>query len=165
MKILYYRLNVARIEVPPLRERKEDIRILAFSFLKEFISKFNKQIKGIEPKALELLEKYPWKGNIRELRNVMERVALLIDEDELKEQHLQFLIDSSSARPEDDEKFILKIPSKGVQIDVVLRILIQKTLKITNGNQVKAAKILGLSRSKLRYRMEQLDIEVTKNIK
>ena len=162
---LYYRLNVARIEIPPLRERKEDIPVLAFSFLKEFTSKFNKNIKGIDPKALELLEQYKWKGNIRELRNVMERAALLIEEDELKEQHLQFLIEPSSAKPEDDDKFVLKIPPKGIQIDLVLRTLIQKTLKITNGNQVKAAKILGLSRSKLRYRMEQLDIEVTKNIK
>ena len=162
---LYYRLNVARIEVPPLRERKEDIPVLAFSFLKEFTSKFNKKIKGIDPTALELLEQYPWKGNIRELRNVMERAALLIEEDELKEQHLNFLIDSSLSRAEDDDKFVLKIPPKGVQIDLVLRTLIQKTLKITNGNQVKAAKILGLSRSKLRYRMEQLDIEVTKNIR
>ena len=138
---------------------------MAFSFLKEFISKFNKSIKGIDPKALELLEQYRWKGNIRELRNVMERAALLIEEDELKEQHLQFLIDSSAAKPDDEDKFVLKIPPKGIPIELVLRTMIQKTLKITNGNQVKAAKILGLSRSKLRYRMEQLDIEVTKNIK
>jgi two-component system NtrC family response regulator len=162
---LYYRLNVARIEVPPLRERKEDIPVLAFSFLREFTSKFSKNIKGIDSKALELLEQYPWKGNIRELRNVMERAALLIEDDELKEQHLNFLIESAVTNPEDDDKFILKIPPKGIQIDLVLRALIQKTLKITNGNQVKAAKILGLSRSKLRYRMEQLNIEVTKNIK
>ncbi|HRI46653.1 MAG TPA: helix-turn-helix domain-containing protein, partial [Ignavibacteriaceae bacterium] len=60
--------------------------------------------------------------------------------------------------------FVLKIPSKGIAIEVVLKALIQKTLKITNGNQVKAAKVLGLSRSKLRYRMEQLGIEVTKSI-
>jgi DNA-binding NtrC family response regulator len=162
---LYYRLNVASIEVPPLRERKEDIPVLAFSFLQEFTAKFNKKIKGIDPKALELLEQYPWKGNIRELRNVMERAALLIEEDELKEQHLHFLIDTSSTKSDDDDKFVLNIPSKGIPIDLVLRTLIQKTLKITNGNQVRAAKILGLSRSKLRYRMEQLDIEVTKNIK
>ena len=161
---LYYRLNVAKINVPPLRERKEDISMLAYSFLQEFASKFDKNIKGIEPAAVALLESYPWKGNIRELRNIMERAILLIEEDELKEHHLSFLLESSISRPEDEDKFVLKIPSAGVKIDLVLRTLIQKTLKITNGNQVKAAKILGLSRSKLRYRMEQLGIEVTKNI-
>lgn len=162
---LYYRLNVAKIYAPPLRERKEDIPILVFRFLNEFASKFNKKIKGIDQSALELLVSYPWKGNIRELRNVMERAALLIEDDELKEHHLNFLIDSASSKEIEDENFILKVPSKGVRIELVLRTLIQQTLKITNGNQVKAAKILGLSRSKLRYRMEQLGIEVTKNIK
>ena len=161
---LYYRLNVAKINVPPLRERKEDISILAFSFLKEFEIKFDKNIKGIDPNAVALLESYPWKGNIRELRNVMERAVILIEEDELKERHFNFLLENSISKPEDEEKFVLKIPSNGVKIDLVLRTLIQKTLQITNGNQVKAAKILGLSRSKLRYRMEQLGIEVTKNI-
>ena len=162
---LYYRLNVANIYVPPLRERKEDIPILVLRFLNEFASKFNKKIKGIDHVALDLLISYPWKGNIRELRNVMERAALLIEDDELKEHHLNFLIDSNSTKEVEDENFVLKIPPKGVKIDLVLRTLIQQTLKITKGNQVKAAKILGLSRSKLRYRMEQLGIEVTKNIK
>lgn len=162
---LYYRLNVANIYVPPLRERKDDIPVLVLRFLNEFASKFNKKIRGIDQNALDLLVSYPWKGNIRELRNVMERAALLIEDDELKEHHLNFLIDSTSSKEIEDENFVLKIPSKGMKIDLVLRTLIQQTLKITNGNQVKAAKILGLSRSKLRYRMEQLGIEVTKNIK
>ena len=162
---LYYRLNVANIYIPPLRERKEDIPILAYSFLKEFSVKFNKKIKGIDPEALELLVLYPWKGNIRELRNVLERAVILLDEDELKENHFNFLAESGQENILEDEKFLLKIPASGIKIEVVLRTLIQKTLKITNGNQVKAAKVLGLSRSKLRYRMEQLGIEVTKNIK
>jgi|YelNatPaOPRAMG01_1025707.scaffolds.fasta_scaffold00063_86 DNA-binding NtrC family response regulator len=161
---LYYRLNVAKISIPPLRERKEDISILAYSFLQEFAAKFGKNIRGIDSGAIELLESYPWKGNIRELRNVMERAILLIEDDELKENHLSVLLESSPNKPEEEDRFVLKIPAQGVKIDLVLRTLIQKTLKITNGNQVKAAKILGLSRSKLRYRMEQLGIEVTKNI-
>ncbi len=162
---LFYRLNVANIDIPPLRERKEDIPILAYSFLKEFSVKFNKHIKGIDQDALQLLVSYPWKGNIRELRNVMERAVILLDGDELKENHFSFLVESAGENLIEDEKFVLKIPANGIKIDIVLRTLIQKTLKITNGNQVKAAKVLGLSRSKLRYRMEQLGIEVTKNIK
>lgn len=162
---LFYRLNVASIFIPPLRERKEDIPILAYSFMKEFSNKFNKQIKGIDPDALEHLVSYPWKGNIRELRNVMERAVILLDGDELKENHFNFLAEINRDNFSEDEKFLLKIPPDGIKIDVVLKTLIQKTLKITKGNQVKAAKVLGLSRSKLRYRMEQLGIEVTKNIK
>jgi DNA-binding NtrC family response regulator len=162
---LFYRLNVANVFIPPLRERKEDIPILAYFFLKEFSNKFSKKIKGIDSKAMELLTSYPWKGNIRELRNVMERAIILLDGDELKENHFSFLLEIGKGNFIDDEKFVLKIPSTGIKIDQVLKTLLQKTLKITNGNQVKAAKILGLSRSKLRYRMEQLGIEVTKNIK
>ena len=161
---LYYRLNVAKVVVPPLRERLEDIPILSYSFLREFSKKFDKEVNGISSDALAILEAYRWKGNIRELRNVMERVVLLIEENEVKEHHLSSLVSNDKNDKETDENFVLKIPPKGVKIDLVLKILILKTLNITNGNQVKAAKILGLSRSKLRYRMEQLGIEVTKNI-
>ncbi|MGE5431767.1 MAG: sigma-54-dependent transcriptional regulator [Syntrophomonadaceae bacterium] len=160
---LYYRLNVAKVVIPPMRERKEDIPLLAYRFMHEFEVKFNKKIKGIDNDALTFLENQYWKGNVRELRNTIERAVLMLDGDELKEQHFSFL--SSGRTPVmDDDKFILKIPTKGVGIDLVLRTLILKTLDITKGNQVKAAKILGLSRSKLRYRMEQLEIEVTKKI-
>ena len=162
---LFYRLNVARVFIPPLRERKEDIPLLVYTFIDEFANKFDKKIRDVDPSALRLLESYPWKGNVRELRNVIERAVLLIEEDELKEYHLNSLLSSSSVQKEEENKFILQIPAKGVAIDLVLKTLIQKTLKITNGNQVKAAKVLGLSRSKLRYRMEQLGIEVTKSIK
>lgn len=160
---LYYRLNVAKIYIPPLRERKEDIPALAYRFLKEFEIKFNKQIKGFDQNAIEFLENQYWKGNIRELKNAIERAVLMIDGDEIKEQNLSFLSSTKNQLP-DDDKFTLKIPSKGIKIDVVLKTLILRTLDITKGNQVKAAKVLGLSRSKLRYRMEQLGIEVTKKI-
>jgi len=160
---LFYRLNVASVTVPPLRERKEDIPFLAQSFIKEFSTKFNKLIKGISKEAAELLQGYYWKGNIRELRNIMERATLLLEDDELKERHILPLLDSKGVAKSDEDKFVLQIPVKGIKIDMVLKHLIIKTLSITNGNQVQAAKVLGLSRSKLRYRMEQLGIEVTKN--
>lgn len=162
---LFYRLNVGNVTIPPLRERKEDIPILAYAFLNEFSLKFDKKIKRIDHAALEMLQNYYWKGNIRELRNVMERVTLLLEEDELKERHFQFLIPQGQTEiKHSKDEFILKVPSKGIKIEVVLRKLIEDTLKITDGNQVKAAKVLGLSRSKLRYRMEQLGIEVTRKV-
>jgi len=161
---LFYRLNVARIKIPSLRERKEDIIYLVYSFIDEFAQKFNKTIHGLDSSGIQLIKSYPWKGNIRELRNVIERVVLLTEDEELTDSHFAFLLENKDAIESDDEKFILQIPLKGIKIDLVLRTLIQKTLKITNGNQVKAARILGLSRSKLRYRMEQLSIEITRNV-
>lgn len=162
---LFYRLNVGNVNIPPLRERQEDIPVLAYQFLNEFSQKFDKQIKRIDPLALEMLQKYHWKGNIRELRNVMERVTLLLEEDELKDRHFQFLIPQGQTELKSaKDEFVLKVPSKGIKIEHVLRKLIEETLRITNGNQVKAAQVLGLSRSKLRYRMEQLGIEVTRKV-
>ncbi len=91
---LFYRLNVAKIQVPPLRERKEDIPILVYTFINEFSKKFGKNILNVDAKALEVLESYGWKGNIRELKNVIERASLLMEGSELKEHHLSFLTDS-----------------------------------------------------------------------
>ncbi len=159
---LYYRLNVAKIKLPPLRERLEDIPILAYSFVNYFASKFGKSVSVISDDAMEMLLKQRWSGNVRELRNSIERAMLMAEGKELKAKHFYFL--SNNKEIGDDDKYNLTIPSSGIKIDVVLRDLILKTLEITNGNQVKAAKVLGLSRSKLRYRMEQLDIEVIKKI-
>ncbi len=161
---LFYRLNVANITVPPLRERKEDIPALAYSFAQEFAKKFDQNIKGIDDEAVQLLQSNRWKGNVRELRNAMERAIILMDGDVLKEHHFGFLQSSVGDDQKEDSSYVLKIPSEGVKVNVVLKDLILKTLNITRGNQVKAAKVLGLSRSKLRYRMEQLGIEVTKSI-
>ena len=161
---LFYRLNVAKIVIPPLRERSEDIPSLSYSFLAEFNKKFQKNVTDIDPVAMDRLKEYPWKGNIRELRNIIERALLLIDEEKILKPHfLSFMSDLYAKGDKQSDKFTLTIPPNGIKIDDVIKDLILKTLKITNGNQVKAAKILGLSRSKLRYRMEQLNISVTKN--
>ncbi|MFH0734124.1 MAG: sigma-54 dependent transcriptional regulator [bacterium] len=160
---LFYRINVAKLTIPPLRDRKEDIPVLAYSFIDEFSKKFNKQIIEVDEKVLTLLKMQNWKGNIRELRNAFERAVLMLDGNRLKESHFNFL-----RNPQEEilqsNSFVLQIPTEGIAIDVVLKSLIQKTLEITKGNQVRAAKVLGLSRSKLRYRMEQLNLEVTKQI-
>lgn len=88
---LYYRLNVASIYVPPLRERKEDIPFLAMAFIDEFNKSFNKNIKKISSDALELMKNYSWPGNVRELRNTLERAILLANGEELKPEHLNFI--------------------------------------------------------------------------
>lgn len=162
---LFYRINVANVYVPSLKERTDDLPYLAYSFLNEFAKKFNKKITDIDEKFLEIMKNHTWKGNIRELRNIMERVVLLNDEEILKDYHLNFLVDKIDSSQSQSERFNLEIPPSGIKMEVVLKDLILKTLEITDGNQVKAAKILGLSRSKLRYRMEQFNIEVIKNIR
>ena len=162
---LFYRLNVATIEVPPLRNRHEDIQALAQSFLEEFAKKFSRTVPRITTEVLQLLQRLPWKGNIRELRNAIERVVLLHDVELLTAEHFNFLVSSSGHNARNHGKvtdgrnqFVLQIPEGGILMREVLKDLILKTLNITNGNQVQAAKVLGITRSKLRYRMDQLGI-------
>ncbi|MBX3044813.1 MAG: sigma-54-dependent Fis family transcriptional regulator [Candidatus Kapabacteria bacterium] len=168
---LFYRLNVARILLPPLRERGEDIIKLATAFVKEFNKKFNKNVTGFTSEAADIINFYPWKGNVRELRNVIERVVLLEQATILTKDSLSFLkggsqLHSSTQVPKQEltlsaGQHYLKIADSGVLMGNVLKDLIIQTLKITGGNQIKASKLLGVSRAKLRYRIEQLGINIS----
>jgi DNA-binding NtrC family response regulator len=159
---LFYRLNVATVRIPPLRDRKEDIPELVSAFLSEFAKRQNKEIPSLSPDAMEFLVGLPWRGNVRELRNALERVVLLSSVPVLVPEHFAFL-NRQDGRPvqlagDNGKGFSLEIRRTGVNINDVVRELILKTLDIVGGNQVRAAKVLGLTRSKLRYRMEQLGI-------
>lgn len=167
---LFYRLNVAKLTLPPLRERENDIMLLATSFVNEFNKKFNKAITGFTPQAAQILQSYQWKGNIRELRNVIERVVLLETNDVVSKESLHFLKPSSMIVGTSESRMSidlsegehqLLISKNGVTMGSVIKDLIIQTLKITNGNQIKAAKLLSISRAKLRYRIEQLGINIT----
>lgn len=163
---LYYRLNVAMITLPPLRERQEDILPLASVFVTEFNKKFTKTVSGFSPEAADILQHHPWKGNIRELRNVIERIILLESEETISKDSLSFLRNTSQSQKQkelQDGQHILQIHPDGVEMNNVIKDLILKTLSITGGNQIRAAKILGVSRAKLRYRIDQLGIN-TKNL-
>lgn len=166
---LFYRLNVAMINLPPLRERGDDLIKIATSFVKEFNKKFGKNISGFTKEAIDLINNYPWKGNVRELRNVMERIVLLEQADIISKDSLSFLRSGgigkrtaadTSVELKEGEHY-LKIAESGVTMASVLKDLFIQTLKITGGNQIKAAKLLGVSRAKLRYRIEQLGINIT----
>jgi DNA-binding NtrC family response regulator len=170
---LFYRLNVARIQLPPLRDRGNDVLKLATAFVNEFNNKFGKNIKGFAPEAVDLINNYPWKGNVRELRNAIERIVLLDPNDIITKESLSFLkgvnLSAVTASKTDIElksgQHYLKIADSGVSMGNVVKDLLVQTLKITNGNQIKAAKLLGVSRAKLRYRIEQLAINISgKNI-
>jgi two-component system, NtrC family, response regulator AtoC len=158
---LFYRLNVASVRIPPLRNRKEDVGELATAFLSEFCRRFNRPISQVSPDALHYLENLTWKGNVRELRNAMERVVLLNNVPVLTSEHFAFLKtagNSPSLSSGNGKSFVLELPPQGIKMGEVMKDLILKTLDIVGGNQVQAAKVLGLTRSKLRYRMEQLGI-------
>jgi two-component system, NtrC family, response regulator AtoC len=161
---LFYRLNVVSIKVPPLRNRKGDVGELVQAFLREFALRFARPVPVITTEALQFLESLPWRGNVRELRNAVERVVLLNDAATLSADYFAFLRKgdqpaSSPVRAAAGRNFLLEIPPQGIAMQEVMRELILKTLEITGGNQVQAARVLGLTRSKLRYRMEQMGIQ------
>jgi two-component system, NtrC family, response regulator AtoC len=161
---LFYRLNVATVRIPALRERREDIALLTHAFLGDLSKRFNRSVPELTPDASHFLESLPWKGNVRELRNAIERVLLLTDAPRLTPEHFSFLAPGRSrgngnGAAAAEGHFSLTIPPNGISMKEVLRDLILKTLAITNGNQVQAARILGITRSKLRYRMEMLGIQ------
>lgn len=172
---LYYRLDVATITLPPLREREKDALMLATAFVDKYNKKFGRNIKGFTQESADIILQYPWKGNIRELNNVMERIVLLETGDIINKESFDFLSPATQAKVvqtvktenviefKDGNKHFLKIDSKGASMSEVVKDLLLQTFKITNGNQIQAAKILGISRAKLRYRLEQLGISNTKS--
>lgn len=161
---LFYRLNVATIFIPPLRERRDDIIPLVQRFLNEFAGASEDGMRKIHAQAERTLLNYDWKGNVREIRNAVERIALLEDGDTLLPEHLDFLgglrrtasaaTDSASAG---GDGFML--PADGVVLDELNKDLIQQALEMTGGNQVRAAKLLGLTRGTLRYRLDKYGIQ------
>jgi len=168
---LFYRLNVALIQLPSLRDREDDVMLLAASFIDKFNKKFSKKVAGFSPEAAEIIRKHSWKGNIRELLNVIERVVLLEADNIITKESLSFIKvvenkgviiqnHNTSIINLDDGQHLLKISKTGAFMGNIVKDLILQTLTITNGNQIQAAKLLGISRAKLRYRVEQLGINI-----
>ena len=149
---LYYRLNVARVRVPPLRERPADILPLARYFLLRFNEKFGRQFHAISPAACDLLLHHPWRGNIRELKNAIERVVLMEDGREVQEAHLAFL---APATPPGRRESGLCLPPEGIDLERLTRDLIVQPLERTRGNRSPAARLLGISRPTLIYRIDK----------
>ncbi|MCL1981404.1 MAG: sigma-54 dependent transcriptional regulator, partial [Proteobacteria bacterium] len=145
---LYYRLNVARVYVPPLKERKADIVPLAELFMRRFNEKFMKNFRGISPEARKMLVQYPWRGNIRELKNAVERVVLMEDGEQIEAAHLAFLAFSyhGGQKGQQPEGPGLRLPPEGIQLDEVIRDLIVQALTMSGANKTQAAKLLGISR-------------------
>jgi len=154
---LYYRLKVFPIYIPPIRERIEDIMPLAMHHIKKFNKEFKKDVKSISKEAENLLLNYPWHGNARELRNVVERICILENTDIIYPEHLPSEIiehlDEIS-----EEHASIDFPNEGLSLKNVERDLIAQALKKADSNQTKAAKLLGISRDALRYKMQKFGI-------
>jgi len=153
---LYFRLNVIRIDVPSLRERREDVPMLAEFFVDRFNTEFARNIEGIAADAVRRLQAWHWPGNVRELRNVMERIVILegASETVLGLDHLPPEIRyGGQSTLSDQAPFTL--PPEGVDLEAVERSLLLQAMARTEGNQSAAARLLAISRYALRYRLEK----------
>jgi len=168
---LYYRLNVATLLLPPLRERKEDIPLLAEYLMKQSNQKLGKKLDAISPEALEMLMQYDWPGNVRELENVIERASILCGDGTIHTRHLPMNLMQRGPRGagglagdplQIDGISIDNGRSMKEIVQSVERKLIGESLERCGGNQVRAAKLLGVTRDILRYRMKQFGIPAGK---
>lgn len=152
---LFFRLNVVPINIPPLRERTEDIPFLVEHFLKLLLTKIPHQIRSVSTEAMEIMMSYRWPGNVRELWNTIERIAVVWSPQVILPEHLpQEILGAQKSRP------IETSPGESTLPEIEKKV-IEQVLAETNGNQIKAAKILGITRDKLRYRIEKYKIDIS----
>ena len=161
---LFYRLNVFPIHIPPLRERVEDISALASYFLDSFSRSFGRDFRGVSADAARLMEQYSWPGNIRELKNVIERICIMRSGPLLLPEHLPQEIRSIqpalAVAAESPEKLIALTPEMGLEeaVSTIEKSLIQQALQKAGGNVLQAATILKIPRGTLRYKMEKYEL-------
>ncbi len=147
---LYYRLNVLSIFIPPLRERKEDIMLLAYLFLERFNKEFRNEIEGFSKTAEEYLVNYDWPGNVRELKNMVERAVILVGEKVITPELL-----SPEIRKQEITDAIYKLPEEGIALEEVEKQLIKQALDMTGWNQSRSAQLLRIGRGALQHRMKK----------
>ncbi|MBI2829099.1 MAG: sigma-54-dependent Fis family transcriptional regulator [Acidobacteria bacterium] len=152
---LYYRLNVFAIELPPLRQRKEDLSLLIQSFLAEFNARNSKSVSAVDATAMRILEQYNWPGNVRELRNVIERAVILSSGEFIEPKHFPPLVIDS---PDVVKPTISLQP--GTTVEEAERRLILMTLEHTRDNKTRAAEILGISLKTLHNKLNRLRAKV-----
>lgn len=152
---LYYRINVVSVKIPPLRDRKDDIPLLADYFLKKYADKNKKMIKGFAPRTIDLLMRHYWPGNVRELENAVERSVILSREEMISPENLPDAIRKLEQEiPEDGAGF-----SAGKSLKEVEQQMILRTLEDANGNRTHAADILGISRRTLQLKLKKYNLQ------
>jgi DNA-binding NtrC family response regulator len=150
---LFYRLQVMPISLPPLRERTGDLPLLVSYYIDRYYREFRKRVRGATKDAMAVLEQYRWPGNIRELRNAIERAMLLMDRESLEPD------DFTLARPLSTVQF--RLPPNGVVLEEVERQLVIQALERAGGNQTHAGHLLGINRDQVRYRIEKFGLTRT----
>ncbi len=151
---LFYRLNVLPVTIPPLRERPEDIAPLARHFVESLCRELRQPVRELTPDAIDALEHYAWPGNAREMENVLERVLLLEDGERICGEQLP--PEFRGIAPQRGRAFVL--PAGGFNLEEIEREFICQALDRAGGNKTRAARLLGLSRDTLRYRLEKYGI-------
>ncbi len=152
---LYFRLNIIRVHVPPLRDRRDDVPLLVEHFLEQLGSRLGRSLEGIDGAAMERLASYGWPGNVRELRNVLERLVLLAPEPIVSVDHLPPEIQFARPATPSEGSCPFVLPEEGLDLEAVERGLILQALERTNHNQSASARLLGISRYALRYRIDK----------
>jgi two-component system NtrC family response regulator len=159
---LFYRLNVVSVEMPPLRDRKEDIPALSSFFVKRFTAELKKRMDGIDADALKVLLRHNWPGNIRELENVVERAVLLADGASIGVGDLQIGEQSSPSSASDHAK-VVKIPPTGIPLEEIERQAVVEALRMSNWVQKDASELLGISPRVMNYKIKILNIEIPRS--
>jgi len=154
---LYYRLSTVPIQIPPLRERSDDIPLLATHFLRQYNHEFHQSYRDFAPDAMRKLLSYAWPGNVRELRNVIERAALLGTGEIILADDI-VLGRSTLRRPAQETEHLAILPDQGCKLEDVERDLVCQALDRTRGNRTQAAELLGLTRDQIRYKIEKYQL-------
>jgi two-component system response regulator HydG len=156
---LFYRLNVMTLNIPPLRERKEDIPLLAQHFIDKFAAQNRKTIKGFVPRAMNMLVKYDWPGNVRELENSVERAIILVTGEHITEKQLPLAIVQEFDQKEPSLLSTIALNDGTKSLDEVEKEAILATLAATNDNKSEAARRLGITRKTLHNKLKNYGIK------
>ena len=160
---LYYRLNVVSVEMPPLRERKDDILPLAMFFTERFCGELKKKIDGIGPEAQKMLLRYNWPGNVRELENSIERAILLTEAPRIMPEDLRLGEIPTAGGGARNGAQVVKIPPAGIPLEEIERTALVEALKMSNWVQKDAAELLGISPRVINYKIKTLRIDLPKS--
>lgn len=160
---LYYRLSIIQIDIPPLRERGDDVLLLSQHYIDTIGARFkrSRKIMGLSSEATEVFRKYSWPGNVRELRNVIERSLILEDSDQITTEYLPGglleapRLSANASLDEASTQFVL--PNEGISLDEAELSFVRQAIQRSGGNQTRAAELLGISRDQLRYRLKKLE--------
>ena len=157
---LFYRLNVLRINIPPLRERGDDRLIMARHFMEQISHEMGMAPKPFSPGAADILRLHNWPGNIREMKNVVQRAIVLSDGPEIDATHLSiFERDLTREGQNDDSEQVIQIPAVGMSLDEIEAEALRITLRMTGGNRSAAARVLGISRPTIHRKIRDYGLE------